>query len=164
MKLKSMMMGAGILVASVALAAPVLAQTGGMQDGSGPGARTGRMYNPQTVGTITGEVVSVDAVAPMMGLPRSGMGMSRARMRQTNGIHLLVKTATESISVQLGPAWFVGRQPVQIKQGDTVKVTGSRITFAGKPAIVASEVSKDGQVLKLRDANGVPAWAGRGRR
>jgi hypothetical protein len=43
-----------------------------------------------------------------------------------------------------------------------VEVTGSRITYEGQPAIIAGEVKKGGQVLKLRDAAGVPAWAGAG--
>jgi hypothetical protein len=41
---------------------------------------------------------------------------------------------------------------------------GSRITFAGKPAIVAAEVKKGDQVLKLRDESGTPLWRGQGRR
>jgi len=48
--------------------------------------------------------------------------------------------------------------------GDKVEVTGSRITYEGQPTIIAGEVKKGEQVLKLRDAAGVPAWAGQGRR
>ncbi len=33
----------------------------------------------------------------------------------------------------------------------------------GKPALIAAEVKKGNEVMKLRDANGVPAWSG-GRR
>jgi len=34
------------------------------------------------------------------------------------------------------------------------------IYFAGKPAIIAGEIKKGGNVLVLRDDNGVPVWAG----
>ena len=44
--------------------------------------------------------------------------------------------------------------------GDLVVVKGSRVTFAGNPAIIAAEVKKGDAVLKLRDENGFPAWAG----
>jgi hypothetical protein len=30
----------------------------------------------------------------------------------------------------------------------------------GKPALIAAEVKKGDEVMKLRDANGVPAWSG----
>lgn len=48
--------------------------------------------------------------------------------------------------------------------GDKVEVTGSRITFQDKPAIIAAEVKKGDEILKLRDGNGFPAWAGWRRR
>jgi hypothetical protein len=41
-----------------------------------------------------------------------------------------------------------------------VEVKGSCITFGGNPAIIAAEVKKGDDVMKLRDDNGVPAWAG----
>jgi len=40
------------------------------------------------------------------------------------------------------------------------EVKGSRITYNGKPAIVAAEVKKGDTVLKLRDDNGIPVCAG----
>lgn len=168
MNVKSSVLGFGILVAGFLVAAAVLAQGRGTQDAWGPGSRYGRMYNPQTVQTITGEVVSVDKFSPAMGMPRGrmgqaggAMGMRGGAMGMSSGVHLMVKTATETVSVHLGPSWFLEKREVQIKSGDKVKVTGSRITFDGKPAIIASEVDKGGRVLKLRDANGVPVWSGR---
>jgi hypothetical protein len=35
--------------------------------------------------------------------------------------------------------------------------------WGGKTVILAAEVKKGDQVLKLRDPNGVPLWTGRGR-
>jgi hypothetical protein len=43
-------------------------------------------------------------------------------------------------------------------------VRGSRITFEGKPAIIAAQVKKGDRSLTLRDDSGVPAWSGQGRR
>ncbi len=45
-----------------------------------------------------------------------------------------------------------------------IEVKGSRITFAGKPAIIAAEIKKGEQILTLRDKNGFPAWSGWRRR
>ncbi|HEU4344281.1 MAG TPA: hypothetical protein VFU31_22205 [Candidatus Binatia bacterium] len=47
---------------------------------------------------------------------------------------------------------------------DRVEVKGARITFEGKPAIIASEVKKGDEVLRLRDDAGFPVWAGWRRR
>ncbi len=39
---------------------------------------------------------------------------------------------------------------------------GSKITFDGAPAIIAAEIKMVDTVLKLRDDNGFPVWAGTG--
>ena len=114
--------------------------------GRGPGAQHSRQYNHSTVETISGEVVNVDK------LP-SRRGMSY-------GVHLTLKTDKEAISVHLGPGWYLDKQPVQIKPQDQVTVTGSRITYQGKPTLIAAEIQKGGETLKLRDQNGVPLWSG----
>ncbi len=118
--------------------------------GWGPKADYGRMYNPQTVETISGEVISIDKITP-------GKGMSY-------GIHLTLKTGKETIPVHLGPGWFIENQEMTIEPNDKVVITGSRIDYNGKPAIIAAEVTKDDEILKLRDENGFPAWSGWRRR
>ena len=118
--------------------------------GWGPKADYGRMYNPQTVETISGEVISVDKIAP-----RKGMSY---------GIHLIVKTEKETISVHLGPGWYIENQDFTIEPEDKVEITGSRIMFNGKPAIIAAEVKEGDEILQLRDKNGFPAWSGWRRR
>jgi hypothetical protein len=114
--------------------------------GWGPGGQYGRMYDPKTVETVSGEVMSVQQMTPM-----KGMGP---------GVHLTLKTDKESIDVHLGPAWYIERQDIKIAAGDKIEVKGSRITYQGKPAIIAAEIHKGDEVLVLRDANGIPMWAG----
>jgi hypothetical protein len=77
-----------------------------------------------------------------------------------SGIHLMLKTEKETIAVHLGPEWYIERQDVKLEKGDKIEVKGSRITFDGKPAIIAAECKKGDSVLILRDSTGVPAWAG----
>jgi hypothetical protein len=137
-----------LIVATAAWAQP------GMRPGSGQGRgwRAGdpysRMYNLKTVETLSGEVVNVEKFTP-------GRQMSY-------GVHFTLKTAKEAIPVHLGPSWYMEKQGMAFAPGDKVEVTGSRITYEGKPTIIAAEVKKGGQILKLRDASGVPAWAGQG--
>jgi hypothetical protein len=108
------------------------------------------MYDSKSVETINGEVISVSRITP-----RKGM---------SGGLHMDVKTDKETISIHLGPSWYLENQDVKIEAKDKVEVKGSRITFGGKPAIIAAEVKKGEQVLKLRDDNGFPAWSGWRRR
>jgi len=61
-------------------------------------------------------------------------------------------------------AWHVENQDIKIEAGDRIEVKGSRITYAGKPAIIAAEVKKGDEILTLRDENGFPVWAGWRRR
>jgi hypothetical protein len=64
----------------------------------------------------------------------------------------------------LGPAFYLENQDVKIEPKDKVEVKGSRVTFEGKPAIIAAEVKKGDEVLRLRDDNGFPMWSGWRRR
>ena len=109
----------------------------------------GRMWNPATVETVSGEVVEV-AKQPS---PR-GKGY---------GVHLVLKTKdAPKLVVHLGPAFYVEKQQVKIAAGDTVEVKGSRVTLKGEPVLLAAEVKKGDATLLLRDASGVPAWSGGG--
>ncbi len=118
--------------------------------GWGGGSSYNRMYDPKTVQTVRGEVVCVDKFTP-------GRGMSA-------GVHLTLKTEKETIPVHLGPSWYIENQELKIEPKDKIEVKGSLITFEGKPAIVAAEVRKGDDILKLRDDAGVPFWAGWRRR
>jgi hypothetical protein len=77
-----------------------------------------------------------------------------------SGVSLTLKTAKETILVYLGPGWFLEKQDLTFAPQDQVEITGSQITFQGKPAILAAQVKKGTKSLKLRDPAGIPAWAG----
>ena len=112
--------------------------------GWGPGTQYNRMYDPKTVETISGEITAVDRITPAKGM--------------SGGVRMNVKTDKETISVHLGPGFYIENQDVKLQAKDKVDVKGSRITFDGKPAIIAAEVKKGDEVLKLRDDAGFPAW------
>jgi len=114
--------------------------------GWGMGSPYNQMYDSKTVETVSGEVVSVDKVTPVKGM--------------SYGVHLTLKTDKETVSVHLGPGWFIQNRDIKIEPKDKVDVTGSRVTFDGKPALIASEVKKGDETLKLRDENGSPVWSG----
>lgn len=134
-----------ILTASLAIAGP--GNWGGRGSGGwGMGTPYQGAYNPATVETITGEVIGIEQTVPMK--------------RMNQGIALVVKTEKETVTVHLGPTWYLERLDTKIVKGDKVEIKGSRTALAGKPVILAAEVKKDDSVLVLRDASGVPVWAG----
>lgn len=136
-----------VLTASIVFAQPIKGMMKWHGSGGwGMGSQYQRMYNPATVETISGTVESVDKITPMKGM--------------MYGIHLLLKTEKETISVHLGPGWYIERLDIKIEKGDKIEVKGSRITHNGKPAIIAAEVKKGDSTLILRDSTGIPAWAG----
>jgi hypothetical protein len=114
--------------------------------GWGMGSNYSKMYDTKTVEIVTGEVIAIDKITPTKGM--------------SYGVHLALKTQKETISIHLGPGWYLDNQDIKIKVKDKVEIKGSRITFEGKPAIIAAEVKKGDEVLKLRDENGVPVWSG----
>ena len=70
----------------------------------------------------------------------------------------MLQTDKETIAVHLGPGWYIDKQTPQIETNDTITVTGSRVTIDEKPAIIAAQVKKGNEILKLRDENGIPVW------
>lgn len=136
-----------------ALGADASAQSGMRWRGSqgwGGGSDYARLYDAGTVETVKGEVVSVQTFTPT-----KGMGY---------GVHLQLKTDKETLPIHLGPIWFIESQDTKIEAKDVVEVLGSRVTFEGRPALIAAEVKKGGDTLRLRDQSGYPAWAGWRRR
>lgn len=107
------------------------------------------MYDPKTVETLKGEIVSVDTI-------------TAGRMDIPGRVILNLKTAKETIRVYVGPEWYVKQQEVKLAAGDQVEVKGSRVMMEGRPYIIPNYVKKNDRVLKLRDDQGMPLWAGRG--
>jgi hypothetical protein len=101
-------------------------------------------YDPKTVETIGGKVLSIEKTTPAK--------------RRGYWVDLMLQTEKETIAVQLGPAWYIDKQATRIEPNDTITVTGSRVAMDGRSAIIAADVTKGNELLKLRDDNGIPLW------
>jgi hypothetical protein len=78
------------------------------------------------------------------------------------GTHLTVKAGDETREIALGPSKFIAGKGFSFSKGDSVEVTGSKVTMGGTGYVIAREVIKDGKTLTLRDKSGTPQWAGSG--
>jgi DNA/RNA endonuclease YhcR with UshA esterase domain len=107
------------------------------------------MYNPASETTLKGTVEDVKTVKGRHGW---------------NGTHLTLKAEGKSIDVHLGPASFIKEKGFSFAKGDQVEVTGSKTEYSGAETIIAREVKKEGKTLVLRNAQGIPEWAGGYRR
>ena len=145
-----------VMIAGFVLAGPGMGPGSGSGNcdgcrmGAGRGCNGGpgmnQMYDPAKAETVKGQVVSLEQAAS----PR-GRGM---------GVGFKLNTGSETLMVHLGPQWFIDEQGVKIAAGDTVEIKGVKAERMGEKIFVAGEVTKGAEVLKLRDENGIPAWAG----
>jgi hypothetical protein len=102
------------------------------------------LFNPGTVGTISGEVVRVEHAF-------AGNGADYC-------VHALLKTSKGQVTAILAPKDYMTKQGLSIAPKDRVTVTGSLLSILSKPFILAMEVGGD-RTMKLREASGRPAWA-----
>ncbi len=137
------------MIVAILFASSCIAQTqlrGKRSGGWGMGNQYDTMYNTKTIETLVGEVKKVEKIIPMKGM--------------STGVHLLVKTNNETISIHLGPEWYIDKQDIEISKNDEVEIKGSRITYEGKPAIIAAEITKGKETMVLRNEYGIPIWRG----
>jgi len=116
--------------------------------GGGWGVDTpyGRLYDPAKEQIISGQVVSIETSAPMPGM--------------APGMQMLVQTDDgKNTRVQVGPTWYLERQDLDVKENTRIQITGARAEIDGQPVLLAREVQFDGQLLTLRDMQGMPMWS-----
>ncbi|MBK9017726.1 MAG: DNA-binding protein [Saprospiraceae bacterium] len=135
------------LVAAILLATlPII---GAAQPGSGSWCGNNNNYNrlfdAKTIVELNGTIEKIEKITPEKGM--------------STGVHLLVKTGkTETISVHLGPSWYLDNQELQFVVGDKISIKGSKITYQNAPAVIAMSVTRGEHVLMLREKNGAPKW------
>ncbi len=76
------------------------------------------------------------------------------------GVHLSVKTKSETVDVYVAPADFVKIFDINFKKGQEIEVTGSKVKFQGEDVILAREIQIGRTTVALRDKDGTPLWQG----
>ena len=107
-------------------------------------------WNPATVETLKGEVMTKDTITPPKGRSaQPAVGMT------------LKKEDDYAAYVHLGPQWYFDKQDLPINIGDKMEVTGSKIMVEGETVILVSSIKKGDKTWQFRDQQGFPYWSGR---
>lgn len=131
----------------VALVAVTLSAQQGFGRMGGRGGSRGEElgnYDPTQTEVVRGQVISVQDF--------------ESRKGKVTGVGVELQADSEPLFVYLGPHIYVDLQNVRINEGDRVEVIGVRILLDGRPALLAGQVRKGDEVLRLRDDRGVPLW------
>src|SRR5262249_366903 len=126
------------------------------QQGSGP--HEGSAYDTKTEVTFKGIVAHVktgrSALYWLFRIKTLGLVKIREQEKQ-----LLLKTDRGMVHIQLGPAAFLTDKKLEIRKGDSLEVTGSRVTTGKSQVVLAREIRKGDSAWTLRDARGQPLWS-----
>ena len=109
-----------------------------------PKPEAGPSYDPATVIDIMGRVNAAWEVPTYLSL---------------DGLHLAVKSGSETLDVYVGPADFVKIFGVTFVKGDKIEVIGSTVMFGDGEIVLAAEIRRADVTMVLRDKDGVPYWA-----
>ena len=141
MRMEEAMRAAAAMAITVAVffasAAPAQAAPWWMRWGRGQHG-----YDPNTVVTIEATVRFAKVTPPMPSLE-------------------LERERGETVTVVLGPPWYLERAGISFAPGDRVIVEGSKVMEdSGRVVVVAARVEKvhSKATLRLRDERGAPLW------
>ena len=134
--------GIALLSAALLLAAGTLATTEAQRRSP---TGTAPNYDVATEVTLTGAIEEVKTIP--------GPGLQ-------GGVHLMLKTAKETIEIDLGPEWFLKKQNYQLNKGDDITVIGSRVKRDAGEAVIVRQITKGAETMTFRDEKGFPRWSG----
>jgi hypothetical protein len=73
------------------------------------------------------------------------------------GTHVILKG--HEIEIHLGPSSFLESNGCRIGEGDSLRVTGSKLTIRGDDVLLAKELRCGEKTVVLRDDDGRPRWS-----
>jgi hypothetical protein len=116
-------------------------------------------HNPFATGTRYDGLYDMDTQLTFKGVV-TGIQRVRPSANSELEVSLIVKNEEGggTITVELGPSWYVDRQAVQIEIKDEAQITGSKVMIGGRGVILAKLVQVGTEVLALRRPSGIPYW------
>ncbi len=71
---------------------------------------------------------------------------------------LSTKANNGKVAVNLGPIWFLEENNFSVNENDNIEVKGAKVRTNGRFILVATELTKNGNTLNIRDDKGTPLW------
>jgi DNA/RNA endonuclease YhcR with UshA esterase domain len=75
-------------------------------------------------------------------------------------VHVKLKNDKGLLDVMVAPEKFLKEMEITFAKGDTIEVLGSQLTVDGSPILLTREVTRNGDVMTMRDEKGKPVWVG----
>lgn len=130
------------ILAALLIAVPATAEQGAAAPEEwGKLGSYGTYYQADAESAFEGEVFAVVKIP----LTKSGRSYCMA---------LQVMREGTPCTVYLGPAGFLRRKGMQIQPGDVISVVGSQVVVNGREMVLAREVVRGDDVLKIRQETG----------
>lgn len=78
--------------------------------------------------------------------------------RDTATVEVRLLAGTEKVLARLGPSGFLHQNDMDVKEGDTLGVTGYWVSTGQGDQLVATRLSRQDKAIQLRDRRGHPLW------
>jgi len=108
------------------------------------GAAPARKFNPTNIERIKGEIVDKK--------------VSKNPDGSSSVLIVLHTKDNQEVKVLLGPSSYLEKNRMALQIGDKVEVKVSRMSVNGQEMLIAYEIDKTGNLIRLRDEQGNPSW------
>jgi hypothetical protein len=75
-------------------------------------------------------------------------------------VYITLKNDKGLLDVMIAPEKFLKEMEITFAKGDAIEVLGSQLAVDGAPLLLAREVTRNGDVMTMRDDKGKPVWVG----
>ena len=91
----------------------------------------------------------------------TGVVISAVELPGSGEMLVTISTGENSFEVQVGPSAWMADKGYSFVQGEGVEILGALVPSEGNDTIVARQIWKGGEEMRLRDRNGRPLWTTR---
>lgn len=156
--MKSRLALAALTTLALVAAASALDAQGGQGPGPGPGRGAGQGQGP---GRHAGGPPAYDLAAETTLTGKVAELLPQACA--CGGLHLRLATASGDVEVALGPTTYLAEMGASFMLQDELQITGAKPANGAPADFLARSVRKGDATYELRDAAGLPRWAGAGK-
>ena len=76
----------------------------------------------------------------------------------TGMVEVRLMAGSQQVTARLAPSEYLHQNRMDLREGDTISVTGYWVAAGGHDMLIATHIAKGGQTVQLRDGWGRSAW------